>query len=303
MKLPPRFSLGALLGCTALIVATALGQSLSIIRMGGSKVRVEAEVPADTRYVLQVSDDLKIWTDINDQLRGWVSSKFDLADTKERFFRLIPWTPPPPPITLVLLGDSTVMDGCGWGQGLPGYFTPAVTVVNLAWPALSTSGFLASEQLTKMLAIKPDFVLVQFGLVAEPACVGDPHHCPTPLQVFAANLKVIVETIRDFNGTPIVVTPPGRRLFDDAGRVIHLLGDCCGVASTVAAEFQIHLLDLNQSCRDLYNELGADGSAYITWSDRVHFTPEGANVIGGLVAKALPNALRPYLAKTTDQQE
>lgn len=95
------------------------------------------------------------------------------------FFRLTPWEPPLPPITSVLLGDSTVADLAvnfgsynGWGQGMYGYFRPSVRIVNLAVPCYSTKIFLASIEKSHMLAIRPEFVLVQLGLIDAFGCRG-----------------------------------------------------------------------------------------------------------------------------------
>lgn len=49
---------------------------------------------------------------------------------------------------------------------------------------------------------------------------------------------------------------------------------------------------------DLFNQLGESESAYISMgTDLDHFSPEGAEVIAGLVVKALPNSLRRYLVR------
>ncbi|MCI0620488.1 MAG: GDSL-type esterase/lipase family protein [Acidobacteria bacterium] len=289
----------------ALCAETALSQSLSIIKKGASEFLLEAAAPPDTRYALQASGNLQLWVDINDDLSGQVSNRLDITAVKHRFFRLTPWTESAPPIRLALLGDSTIWGGendygPGWGKGIYGYLKPTVQVVNLAWPNFSTKAFLASEQEPRMRAIKPDFVLVEFGWVDWGGCPEippvDPDRCRTTLEEFAENMKTIVHAIRAFNGTPILVTPVDPRLFDDNGKVLPLLKDQVAVVKSLAAELQTHLIDLNQLSHDLYNELGDSGSAYISaQNDPVHFSVEGAQIISGLVVNALPNSLGPYL--------
>lgn len=302
MRLPPRFSTRVLLCCAAVIVATAFGQSLSIIRTGGSEVLVEATVPADTRYVLQVSNDLKNWTDVNDQIWGWFSYRFDEAGVTLRFFRLILWAEPPPPITIVLLGDSTVADlvsnanwFSGWGQGIYGYFKPEAQVVNLAYPCYSSGIIFGAAEKWKMLAIKPAFVLVQFGLVDSVGCEG---FNKTTMEEYSNNLREIVRIIRGFGGVPILITPPTWRRFDARGRVEPVLKDRSAVVLSVATELETHLVDLNQLTSDLFNRLGRQASAYISCDrDEVHYSLEGAEVIAGLVVKALPCELEKYLVQ------
>src|ERR1051325_2931581 len=206
-----------LLCCVALFADAALGQSISILRKGESEFWVEAATPPDTTYRLQASANLHLWVDLNDAVSGQASNQLDFSRVSQRFFRLTPWTPPAPPITIVLLGDSTVADFTsnlslfsGWGQGMYRYFKPNVRVVNLAMPGLSSKEFLASDsdEKAKMLAIKPDFVLEQFGMVDD---FGNDSE-KTTLQEFADNLKTIVQIVRGFNGIPILITPRVHRI-------------------------------------------------------------------------------------------
>lgn len=283
----------------ALFADAALGQSLSIINKGESGFWIEAAAPPDTRYVLQASGNMDLWVDIHDEVWSQLSYRFDSAGVTKRFFRLTPWTPPAPTITIVLIGDSTVADFIsnsslfnGWGQGIYGYFKPNVRVVNLAYPGYSTKVFLASAEMTTMLKIKPDFVLEQFGL----ADAYHPTSAETTLQEYADNLKTIVQMIRGFNGTPILITPPALRFFDDKGKVSQGYWDRSAVVKNVATELQTPIIDLNQLSTDLFNELGPSGSAYIYWDTEIqHYSDKGAQVIAGLVVNALPDSLGPYL--------
>ena len=196
-----------LLLCLALLTTAALGQSLSVNRKSASEYGIEAAVPPNGRYVLQASGNLRLWVDLKDTVAGQLSYLFDTAGVSNRYFRLAPWTPSAPDITVALIGDSTVADlvsdggsFCGWGQGIYAYFKSNVHVVNLAWLGLSTKWFLGSEQFTKMLAIRPDYVLVQFGKVDDEVPSTNP--MAVSFQEYADNLRSIVQTIRGFNGTP-----------------------------------------------------------------------------------------------------
>jgi lysophospholipase L1-like esterase len=207
-----------------------------------------------------------------------------------------------------MIGDSTVADFIsdgglfnGWGQGIYGYFKPTVQAVNLAMPMYSTKQFLNQAELTTMLKIKPDYVLVQFGWFD--AYINSPG-IGTTLQEYAANLKTIVETIRGFNGIPILITPPILRQFDGNGKALPTVPERCAVVKEVAAELQVHLIDLQQLMIDLYSELGDSGSAYISSSDtdKGHYSAKGAQVIAGLVVNALPDSLGTYLVGILDRR-
>jgi lysophospholipase L1-like esterase len=287
-----------LLCCIASFADAVLGQSLSINRKGENEVWIEASTPPDTRYSLQASGNLHLWADLHDEVQGQLSHRLDNAGVSQCFFRLTPWRPLAPPIRLVLLGDSTASDCCGWGQGLYNYFKPSVRFVNYAMPWFSTKLFLQSAEMDKLLVVRPDFVLVQFGFVDTAFWDSDRG---TTLEEYRANLQIIIQTILGFEGIPILITPHAARRFDDQGKVIPWLVDRCAVVKAVAAELQTHLIDLNQLTTDLYNQLGDSESKYMDWNnDQVHFSPEGAQVISRLVVHALPDSLGPYLVGIFD---
>lgn len=261
---------------------------------------IEAAVLSDARYRLQASGDLRDWVDVNDEVSGQFSYRFDRAEVTKRFFRLTPWTPPDSPIILVLIGDSTAADlasndgrSAGWGEGIHGYFKPNVRFVNLAQPRQSTKVFLDSDEKAKLLVIKPDFVIVQFGRFD---AFGDAPS-KTTLQEYTDNLKTIVQTVRGFKGTPILITPVVPRIFDDEEKVLPALEDRSAAVKDVAAGSQTDLINLNQLSMDLFNRLGDSASFYISWSDKdpYHFSLKGAEVIAELVVNALPDSLRTRL--------
>ena len=292
-----------LLLCLALFTEPAPGQSLSVGKKGAGEYWIEAAAPVDTSYVLQASGDLRLWVDLHETVSGQLSYRFNNAGVTNRYFRLVPSTPPAPQITVVLIGDSTVADLAsnqgwfnGWGQGIYGFFKPNARVVNLAWQGFSTKWFLGSEQKTKMLAIRPDYVLVQFGRVDDEVPSTDP--MAVTFQEYADNLKTIVQIVRGFEGTPILVTPPVARIFDYTGKVfvIPTFEHRVALMKDVAAETQTQLIDLNQMTIDLFNQLGDNGSAYIQYpGNPAHFSAVGAQVIAQLVVNALPDGLGPYL--------
>jgi lysophospholipase L1-like esterase len=117
------------------------------------------------------------------------------------------------------------------------------------------------------------------------------------VEASADDFRTIVQTIRGFNGSPILITPPNPRLFDDKGKVISRYEDRSAVVKDVASELQTPLIDLNQLTRDLYTKLGESGSCYIPWNatDLLHYSTLGAQVIAGLVVNALPDNFGPYL--------
>ena len=67
------------------------------------------------------------------------------------------------PVKIVLVGDSTVATGGGWGPGFCKVMTPNVTCVDLALNGRSTKSFVDEGAWDKALAEKGDYYLIQFG--------------------------------------------------------------------------------------------------------------------------------------------
>ena len=295
-----------LLFLAALSSDAAAGQSLAIRRNSKYETRIEANSAIGIGYRLQASGELQGWADFSDQASGPLSYRIDNTGKTNRFFRLRTWAAENAPITLVLIGDSTVADFVvnnswfyGWGQGIYGYLKPNVRVVNLALAGNSTKVFLTSLEMQNMIRLKPDFVLIHFSLADTQWPDEESQVRTTTIPEYEANLKTIVQAIRDFKGTPILMTPANPRVFDDEKMVVPSMQDQCRVVKYVAAARQTYLIDLNQLSRNLFNELGETESAYISWSDkdRGHFSLKGAEVIAGLVINAFPNILRPHVVE------
>ncbi|MBI2946347.1 MAG: hypothetical protein HYY23_01790 [Verrucomicrobia bacterium] len=284
-----------------LLTKAAAGASLSIYRNSTNKVWIEATSPLDIGYRLQASVDFQNWSDLSDQVSGLLSYRIDPTEDANRFFRLRTWTTTDLPVRLVMLGDSTVADYVlnssqysGWGQGMYGYLKPNVQVINLAISLQSTKSFLSSIQKDYLMRIKPEFVLIPFGRV-DALTLSEPYY--TSIAEYEANLKTIIQIVRDFDGTPILVTPTGPREFDDNGKIVPSLEDRCQVVRNVADESQAYLIDLHELSNNLYNELGPINSAYISSGnkDNVHFSLKGADIIAGLAVDAFPIILRAQL--------
>ena len=305
-----RISLIVAFFCLAIWADEVFGQLVSIVKKTESEYCIEVSTPLDARYTLQSSANLSLWVDVKEDIIGQNSYLFENTKTSRLFFRMTPWNKPADPITIVLIGDSTVADFIsnlswfnGWGQGIYDYFKPNVRVVNLAYPCYSTRVFLSSAEKTKMVTIKPNFVFVQFGLIDVIGCGGDmSERYLTSLKEYENNLNIIVQIILGFNGIPILITPLELRDFDGDGKVIRRMQDHSAIVKKVATEFKIVFIDLNQMTIDLYNKLGNKGCTYLSMypGDIGHFSKEGAQVVAGLVVNALPSNFGPYLTGIFD---
>ena len=291
----------ALLISLLLCANATLGQSLSIKKVDANYL-IEASAPADNPGVLQASQDLRLWVDIREDVQASYSFALDEAGVTGRYFRLIPKPPDPPPIRVMVIGDSMSADCCGWGGGLYSYFKPNATIVNYSQPWTSTKVFLHSAELDKMLLIKPDYVLIQFAW--SDGGPGEDRGVPPP--EFLENLRTIVNTIRGFDGTPILVTLHAARNWDPQGSLVYSDHPFNALTKQVAAELNTPLIDLYEITFALLTELGPSGSAFMRWEfggpdDVMHLSPLGAVYVSRLLSHALPESLGPYLTRIFDQ--
>jgi len=201
------------------------------------------------------------------------------------------------PLRIAITGDSTVADyplttgQRGWGQYIQGYFKDNVQVFNLAKNGRSTRTFLNEGLWAKALALKPDFILIQFGH-------NDSHDPKLPEATSAGTeypnyLRQFVDEARAAGAIPILITPVQRRTKVDT------LIPYAEAMRKVADEKHVPLIDLHASSGKLYRELGEAGAAELAANstDSTHFNEKGARAIAALVMKELP-ALDPSLKQS-----
>ena len=201
------------------------------------------------------------------------------------------------PVKIVLVGDSTVATGGGWGPGFCKVMTPNVTCVDLALNGRSTKSFVDEGAWAKALAEKGDYYLIQFG-----------HNDQKPAEKlhtdadgsFQTYLKQYCADVRAIGGVPVLVTSLSRRTFRD-GKVVEDLKDYANATRKVGAELDLTVVDLNSMSTALLNHmtqaqadefdavLHVDAAAENKSAalDRTHLNPHGQEVFGRMVADAL----------------
>ena len=201
------------------------------------------------------------------------------------------------PVKIVLVGDSTVATGGGWGPGFCKVMTPNVTCVDLALNGRSTKSFVDEGAWAKALAEKGDYYLIQFG-----------HNDQKPAEKlhtdadgsFQTYLKRYCADVRAIGGVPVLVTSLSRRTFRD-GTVLEDLKDYANATRKVGAELDLTVVDLNSMSTALLNHMTqaqADEFDAVTHPDataenktpaldRTHLNPHGQEVFGRMVADAL----------------
>lgn len=162
----------------------------------------------------------------------------------------------PEPVSIVLVGDSTVTDNAGWGLGFRQFLSKDVRLVNTAQGGRSSMSFRTEGRWEKALALKADYYLIQFGHNNEPGKPGRSTDMPT----FASDMRAYVAEARAIGATPVLVTPLTRRQWDKArpGRIKSSLAPYAEEVRRLAAELKVPLVDLHARSIELCETLGPD---------------------------------------------
>ncbi len=205
---------------------------------------------------------------------------------------------------IVLVGDSTVNDGGGWGFGFRQFVTPDVTVTNTAQNGRSSKSFRTEGHWDKALAAKGDYYLIQFGHNDQPG--KGPERETDPATTYYANLARYVDEVRAQGGQPVLVTSLTRRIFSkaDPKRIESSLTPWADAVKKLAADKNVPLIDLQASSIAYCEALGPERTAAFNFPDKsgkndtTHLQGEGRVVFARLVVdelrKVVP-ALAPYL--------
>jgi lysophospholipase L1-like esterase len=213
------------------------------------------------------------------------------------------------PVRVVLVGDSTVNDGGGWGPGFRDWFGADVEVVNLAMNGRSSKSFRAEGLWAPAITGKPDYILIQFGHNDGPG--KGPDRETDPKTTFRENMMRYVEEARAAGAQPVLVTSIVRRVFTDDGKIKRdsLVPYVEAVRELAAAE-KVPLIDLYDLTLAQAEKLGSEGCAEIDARlpdgkrDQTHLGPKGRREIGRMAAqkfvKLMP-AMRDYGAEAARQ--
>ena len=211
----------------------------------------------------------------------------------------MPHAQAPPPIRIVLVGDSTVTDDSGWGAGFKRLATNKVVVINTAANGRSSKSFIDEGRWAEALARRGHYYLIQFGHNDEPG--KGPERETDPKTTYRANMARYVDDTRAIGATPILVTSLVRRLYKDDGTIRTTQTPYVETVRSLAAEKKVPLVDLHAiSLADAENagdDVWADLSPRDDKGqvDRTHLNAKGSDVVGRMVAEALIKAV-PELA-------
>jgi lysophospholipase L1-like esterase len=192
--------------------------------------------------------------------------------------------------SFVLAGDSTVTDKAGWGIGFAELMTDRAHCTNMAKGGSSSRSYRDAGLWEKCLALKPDYLLIQFGHNDQPG--KGPSRESEHDGAFRDHLRRFVDEAREAGIQPILVTSLTRRKWNQEGLIESTLSDYAAATSIVAEEKSVPLVDLHKSsilqCEQLgptayraFEPMTADGA------DHTHLNQEGSRAVAPLVVTAL----------------
>jgi lysophospholipase L1-like esterase len=206
------------------------------------------------------------------------------------------------PVTIVLVGDSTVAPQGGWGPGFCAVMTPNVTCIDDALNGRSSKSFIDEGAWAKALSRRGDYYLIQFGHNDEKP---DLARHTDPDTTYAANLRRFINDVRAIGATPVILSPLARRTFHDGKPWNADLERYADAARRVAEEEDVTFIPLlamsdallakmTQAQADQFDAVGNPDKAAENGKsklDRTHLDPYGQKVFGRMVADNLVRTL------------
>ena len=194
---------------------------------------------------------------------------------------------------IVLIGDSTVTGEKGWGGAFANALSGRAVVHNFAASGRSAKSYTDEGRLPEALAVRPDYVFIQFGHNGQPG--KGAHRETDPDGSYRDYLRQFVADIRAAGAEPVIVSSLTRRNFGDDGMVQSTLGPWAEGARAVADELDVAFIDLHARSITHHNRMGPARSALFDMApdDRTHLNGLGASAVAGLIFDALADTGHP----------
>ena len=205
---------------------------------------------------------------------------------------------------IILVGDSTVNDGGGWGYGFKQFLAGNVECINTAANGRSSKSFMAEGRWTNALALKGDYYLIQFGHNDEPG--KGPTRATDPATTYTQNLARYVDEARAIGAKPVLITSLTRRIFDKSGngKLAPSLVPYVEAMKKLAAEKHVPLVDLHALSVAYCEKIGPVETAKLNSvlkngkADTTHLNAGARVIFAKLVVEDLRKVvpeLAPYL--------
>lgn len=217
-------------------------------------------------------------------------------------------------VTLHLVGDSTMSDKPslayperGWGQLLPEFMRPQLSVLNHAANGRSTRRFVNEGRWQHLLSNvnQGDYVLIQFG--HNDSKQSDPARFADAATDYREFLTQFIADVRALGATPMLASSICRRNFKDKKTLQRDLVAYAEASREVAEQQQTSFFDLQQLSCDYWQTQGpAASQAYFIrvpadlyakfpqgTTDNTHLNVQGATKVAQLFIRELQRQQHP----------
>lgn len=192
----------------------------------------------------------------------------------------------PRSIRVILVGDSTMASGSGYGDALCARFVAEVKCINLARGGRSTATFRKEQRWDEVQTILRDadafsatYVLIQFGHNDQP---GKGERSTDLVTEFGPNMSRYASETKALGGVPVLVSPLARRSFKGA-YLKDTLGPWADATRMAAAGQKAPFLDLHADSIAAVQAMGqkeADTLAMAPPEQEGAANPNGVEVVG-----------------------
>jgi len=169
------------------------------------------------------------------------------------------------PVRVILVGDSTMQAGGGYGNALCSRFSAEVTCINRGLGGRSTKSYRAEGAWDRVLgmvrdgaAFKTTYVFIQLG--HNDFSPRPERH--TELAQYKVNMARFVDEARAAGATPVLITPVTDRRFVD-GKLLPGMQPWADLTEEVAREHAVPVIDLYSASYDAIQAMGALAAAWI----------------------------------------
>ena len=193
-------------------------------------------------------------------------------------------------IHIVLAGDSTVTDHAGWGLGFAELLTDKAVCTNMAKGGRSSRSYRTEGWWQKCLALKPDYLLIQFGHNDQPGKGTERESEPDG--AFRNHLNRYIDECHEADIKPILITSLTRRRWNDDHKIEQTLGEYAQATIMVARERKVPLIDLHASSIRQCEQLGPTAYRALepmtaNGADHTHLNQAGSRAVAPLIATEL----------------
>lgn len=202
--------------------------------------------------------------------------------------------------TIALIGDSTVTNNEGWGGRFANSINKRIRVENFSIGGASSKSWYDSRSMKPVIAIKPDYVFIQFG---HNDVAGKGIHRETdPNSSYKEYLTLYVNESIAAGAKPIILSSLAPRKFDTNGNLKHELDDYAEAARSIAQELNVVFIGLHSLTFNYFNKIGMNESMRynLNGTDSTHLNKKGGDLISSMILdelKILDSELYTLLTK------